>query len=309
MRQTPQNSTELNDWTLDKTPDVEPLAESDYDIVGSAVLFNTSHDEVRRFIMQFRMISSTLKLKTHLYLIDNSPQPILSAPPEAPDISHFFARRNLGYGRAHNLALRASRGRTKYNLIMNTDVTYAPAAVGALKHALDTDPRAGLAAPKIRYPDGTLQYVCRLLPKPHNVFLRRFFPQSRLTKRADHNYELRWWDHDAIANIPFFQASFLLIRSTILDVVDGFDERFFLYAEDIDLCRRIHQVAKTLYVPDATILHEFRRYSTRSLRGTFYSIRSHCQYFSKWGWFIDGARKEINARTINDLRATESGHK
>ena len=164
------------------------------------------------------------------------------------------------------------------------------------------NPNAGLAAPKIRYPDGTLQYVCRLLPSPHNVFLRRFFPNSKLAKRADDSYELRWWDHNTIANIPFFQASFLLIRSTLLDVIEGFDERFFLYAEDIDICRRIHQLADTLYVPDATIVHEFRRYSSRSLRGTLYSIRSHCQYFSKWGWFIDGARDEINFRTVRDLR-------
>lgn len=280
------------------------LTDHDYDIVGSAVLFKTSEEEVHRNIHQFRTMSSTLKLKTHLILIDNSPRPVLTTSPTGNDISYYVARRNLGYGRAHNLALRASRGRTQYNLIMNTDVIYEPSAIETLKQTLDNQRNAGLAAPKIYYPDGALQYVCRLLPTPKNVFLRRFLPNSSLTKRADYTYELRSWHHNTIANIPFFQGSFLLVRSTILDVISGFDERFFLYAEDIDICRRIHQISKTLYVPSATIIHEFRRYSKRSLRGTLYSIRSHCQYFNKWGWFIDKARKEINSQTLDELQNT-----
>lgn len=246
-------------------------------------------------------MTSELALNTHLCIIDNSPRPSLAMPPEDQNISYFFARRNLGYGRAHNLAMRASQGRSKYSLIMNTDITYTADAVQKLKFILDNEPSAGLAAPKIHYPDGTLQYVCRLLPSPHNVFFRRFLPDSRFTKRADENYELRWWNHDAVANIPFFQASFLLVRTSLWNLVDGFDERFFLYAEDIDMCRRIHKLAKTLYVPDAHITHEFRRYSSHSLRGTIYSIRSHCQYFSKWGWIFDRERQIINSRTIRNL--------
>lgn len=304
MSKLTRDSTPNSEFRSHIGPDIPPLPDSDYAIVCSAVLFQTPRDEILRNIAQFRKMSSELNLKTHLILIDNSPCPALTTSPEGSDISYFFARQNLGYGRAHNLAIRASQGRTHYNLIMNTDVVYDPQAVGTLKQTLDMHRNAGLAAPKIYYPDGSLQYVCRLLPKPKNVFLRRFFPNLKITKRADYIYELRWWHHNAIADIPFFQGSFLLVRSDILDIVSGFDERFFLYAEDIDMCRRIHQISKTLFIPEARIIHEFRRYSNRSLRGTLYSIRSHCQYFNKWGWFFDKARTEINSRTIEDLQSS-----
>ena len=277
------------------------LPEAEYDIVGSAVLFNTPRQEADRTIEQFLRMSDQNNLKTHLCIIDNSPSPVYPTPPQNNRISYLFSNRNLGYGRAHNIAIRASKSRTKYSLVMNTDVTYEPDAVSRLKSTLDTDLTAGLAAPRTLYPDGTLQYVCRLLPTPRNVFLRRFFPNSVLTKKADENYELRWWNHATTANIPFFQASFLLLRTSLCAQIGGFDERFFLYAEDIDLCRRIHERAKTLYVPDAYVTHEYRRYNRHSLRGTLYAIRSHFQYFNKWGWLIDRSRSRINSITIKQL--------
>lgn len=249
-------------------------------------------------------MSSENNLKSHLCIIDNSSRPQDHGRYRDPRISYYFANRNLGYGRAHNLALRASHEHARYNLIMNTDITYSPAVVSNLISVLESTPSAGLAAPRICYPNGSLQYVCRLLPTPANVFLRRFLPGSRWTERADNDYELRWWDHNSVANIPFFQGSFLLLRTALASKIGGFDERFFLYAEDIDLCRRIHNIAQTLYVPHASITHEYRRFSKHSLRGTWYGILSHCQYFHKWGWLFDPDRHRINAQVIVSLRGS-----
>jgi len=278
------------------------LPQTDYDIVGSIVLYNTPLEEVARAIRQFFDIPDTDSSKRHLCVIDNSPRP-LSTPLCADErISYHFANRNLGYGRAHNLAIRASEKRTQYNLIMNTDVHYAPDVISVLHTYLASHPHAGLAAPKILYPDGRLQPVCRLLPTPWNIFLRRFFPASRLTETLDTQYELHWWPHDDIANIPFLSGSFLLMRSALLASLGGFDERFFLYAEDVDLCRRIHELSQTAYIPDARVTHDFRRQNRRSIRCTWHGLISHAQYFNKWGWFFDTRRREINFRTIERLK-------
>jgi GT2 family glycosyltransferase len=277
------------------------LPDSDYDVVGSIVLFRTSLPEVDRAIRQFLAVP----LKVHLCIIDNSPAPLPSQRHRDPRVSYYFANRNLGYGRAHNIALRAARDRARYSLVMNTDITYSPEVVCRLASFLDANPGAGLAGPKVRYPDGSLQYVCRLLPTPANMFLRRFLPGSAWTERADARYELRWWDHQSFANIPYFQGSFMMLRTQLCNALGGFDERFFLYGEDIDLTRRMHQVAGTVYVPDAHITHEYRRYSNRSLRGTWYGIQNNCRYFNKWGWFFDKERKEINRKVIRTLRSSE----
>jgi len=273
------------------------LPESEYDVVGSIVLFKTDPQEVDQAIRQFLAVP----LKTHLCIIDNSPTPLSSPANADPRVSYFFANGNLGYGRAHNIALRASQGRSRYNLVMNTDITYPPDAVTRLVDFMEANAQAGLAGPKVLYPDGSLQHVCRLLPTPANLFLRRFLPGSTWTHRADAVYELRRWDHESIANIPYFQGSFMMLRTALCNQVGGFDERFFLYGEDIDLTRRIHAIAETLYVPDVRITHQYRRYSNRSLLGTWYGIQNNCRYFNKWGWFFDRDRKRINRKVLATL--------
>jgi GT2 family glycosyltransferase len=277
------------------------LPDTRYDVVGSIVAYKTDPDELDNAIGQFLAVP----LNLHLCVIDNSPSPLpLRGHAADPRISYYFANSNLGYGRAHNIAVRAAHGRSRYNLVMNTDITYSPDVVSRLVRYMDANPQVGLAGPKVLYPDGSLQYVCRLLPTPANMFLRRFLPRSPLTERADALYELRWWDHETFANIPYFQGSFMLLRTGLCNEIGGFDERFFLYGEDIDLTRRIHQVAETVYVPDVRITHEYRRYSNRSLRGTLYGIQNNCRYFNKWGWFFDKDRKRINRKTVAALRTT-----
>jgi GT2 family glycosyltransferase len=274
------------------------LPENEYDVVGSIVTYKTDLQEVDQAIQQFLAVP----LRSHLCIIDNSPAPLPLPKSADRRISYYFANGNLGYGRAHNIALRASQGRARYNLVMNTDITYSPDVVTRLVAFMDANPQAGLTSPKVLYPDGSLQHVCRLLPTPANMFLRRFLPHSAWTQRADALYELRWWDHGCVANIPYFQGSFMLLRTPVCNRVGGFDERFFLYGEDIDLTRRIHEIAETLYVPQVRITHQYRRFSNRSLLGTWYGIQNNCRYFNKWGWFFDRQRQKINNRVVASLR-------
>jgi GT2 family glycosyltransferase len=272
------------------------LPSSDYAVVGSIVLYNTPSAELSRAIEQFLAVP----LKKHLCVIDNSPRSTALAV-ERPDVSYHFMDCNLGYGRAHNLALRAAAGRAQYSLVMNTDVVYSPDAVLALYSFMEQHPRAGLGAPRMLYPDGSLQYVCRMLPTPKNFFLRRFMPESRWARRADASYELRFWDHQSPANLPYFQGSFLMLRTELCNRLGGFDERFFMYGEDIDLSRRIYEVAEARYVPQAQVIHEYRRYSKRSWRGTWIGIQNNARYFNKWGWFFDSRRKAINNKVRREL--------
>ncbi len=93
----------------------------------------------------------------------------------------------------------------------------------------------------------------------------------------------------------------MMLRTALANQLGGFDERFFMYGEDIDLTRRMHAVAETLYVPHVQITHEYRRYSKASLLGTWYGIQNNCRYFNKWGWFFDPDRRRINRSVIARL--------
>lgn len=280
------------------------LPRSDYDVVGSIVLFDTPFAEIEKSVQQFLAVP----LKTHLVIVDNSARPCALPPLDVTRVTYHFAAENLGYGRGHNIALNAARGHSRYSLVMNTDIDYSPDVVLRLKQVLDERTNAGLAAPKILNPDGSLQYVCRLLPTPLNFFLRRFLPKSKWGRDADYEYELRWWDHSCMANLPYFQGSFILLRTNLCAELGGFDERFFLYGEDIDLTRRLHQVSETLYVPDARIIHKYRRLSNRGLAGTWIGIQNNARYLNKWGWFFDESRRLVNRQAVDRLRQACPGN-
>ena len=100
-------------------------------------------------------------------------------------------------------------------------------------------------------------------------------------------------------NVPALSGCFLLCRTGALQEAGLFDERFFLYCEDIDLTRRMHRVGNTLFYPGITISHDFRRSSYRNLRLMWTHIRSACLYFDKYGWISDEERDKVNEECIN----------
>ena len=105
-------------------------------------------------------------------------------------------------------------------------------------------------------------------------------------------------------NVPYLSGCFMLLRTSTLEDVGLFDERFFLYPEDIDLTRRIHKKYKTLFYPYVSVIHEYGRGSYKSMKLLYFHIVNMCRYFNKWGWFFDKERKEINARCIAENIST-----
>ena len=91
----------------------------------------------------------------------------------------------------------------------------------------------------------------------------------------------------------------MLLRVSALKEVCIFDERFFLYTDDIDLSRRLHEKYKTLYYPRQTIIHYYARGSYNNKKLLRVHIVSMCRYFNKWGWFIDKDRRRVNDETLH----------
>lgn len=88
----------------------------------------------------------------------------------------------------------------------------------------------------------------------------------------------------------------MFIRMSALQEAGLFDERFFMYPEDIDLTRRIHRRYKTLYFPMCEIIHYHRAESYKNLRMTKIHIINMIRYFNKWGWWFDAERRKFNRR-------------
>jgi len=268
----------------------------------SIVLFKNDMDLVQKAIYSFTYAT----LINKIYLIDNSPTDILSCLASLDSrIEYIFNNANLGFGKAHNIALKRSiEENISYHLVLNPDVYFEGGVLEELYHFMESNPDVGLVMPKVLYPDGTLQYLCKLLPTPLDLFGRRFLnfgPFKKIVEKRNEIYELRFTGYDKIMEVPYLSGCFMFIRTEVLKKVGLFDERFFMYLEDTDLSRRIHRIAKTVYYPYVHIYHEYGKGSYKSLKLLYYHIKSAIKYFNKYGWFFDKEREEINKKILKKL--------
>jgi len=129
---------------------------------------------------------------------------------------------------------------------------------------------------------------------------------GRLGRESSSNarYELRHLDHSRPINAPYLSGCFMLLRTEALTKAGLFDERFFMYPEDIDLTRRIHRDYLTLYYPSETIVHAHRQASYHSLKMLWIHVTNMCRYFNKWGWLCDREREQYNSLVMNRDKTT-----
>lgn len=202
---------------------------------------------------------------------------------------------NVGYGSGHNIAMRRAMedNLAPYHLVMNTDIDFDPAIFPRLSGMMDAHPKIGCIQPKILSPTGELQRNGRQLPTPIDLVARVLFPASWF-KEGRSRYLLEHLDPDKTWNIPYHSGSFMFFRLDTLREIGLFDERFFLYPEDIDITRRIHRKYLTLYWPEVSIVHSHRAASKKVPRLFWIHSVNIIRYFNKWGWWNDPERRRFN---------------
>ena len=178
-------------------------------------------------------------------------------------------------------------------MVVNPDIRFGPDVVERLARFMDLHPEVGHAMPRIEFPDGTEQRLCKQLPTPFDLLIRRFVG-AKLFRQQRERYELRDVNMSAARQIPNLSGCFMFLRSSILQKIGDFDQRYFMYMEDVDMCRRIGRVAHTVFVPQVSVVHGYAKGSYRDPRLLRYHLRSSFQYFRKWGWVFDQERTRRN---------------
>lgn len=259
---------------------------TDWQLTGSIVVYD------HQYIVLEAAARSFLSTQLHafLFVIDHSPEDQLRsiAALHSERIRYIHDKNNPGYGAGHNLAIQeATALGAPYHVVLNPDVYFDAATLELLHTYLEVHPVVAHAMPKILYPDGRLQYLCRATPTVAGLFLRRFLPQAthdwfrpwlNKTEYRDANYD------SPMYNIPFLSGCFMFLRMEALRQTGVFDERFFLYLEDADLTRRLLEHYENVYYPEAVAYHHYEKGSYKSLKLTLHHIRSVFTYFRKWGW-------------------------
>ncbi len=273
-----------------------------YDITASLVLYQNNPEDVLEAVKSFL----DTKLRVMIYVVDNSPTPYLGTILEVlgdPRVKYIFNDgKNLGFGKAHNIAIEKVLDKSKYHLVLNPDVWFFRGTLEKLYKFMEENPHVGQVMPKVLYPNETIQKLCKRLPSPIDLFGRRFLP-GPLKKFLDNRlkkYECEDIGYDSIADIPALSGCFMFVRTEVFKEVGMFDDEYFMYMEDYDLCRRIGLKYETIYYPEVTIYHKYGKHSYKNKKLMLIHIKSALRYFKKWGWFIDPYRdlKNITAGRV-----------
>ena len=263
----------------------------------SIVLYNPRWEEELLPLLQELVKCERLR---KIYLIDNSPVKCEKVPFKSEKVRYMHMDSNLGYGRAHNIALRESAyWLTEYHLVMNSDIQVHAADIDAMHDWMTQNPLVGLLMPKLVKPNGEQQYAAKRLPTPFDVFGRRFLPKWLMARR-NKRYELRDLDLSRPINAPYLEGSFMFLRTTAAVEAGLFDERYFMYPEDIDLTRTIHRNWLTLYYPEWTVVHVHEQASYKNRHMLWIHVQNMCRYFNKWGWLFDKERRIFNRQVSSN---------
>lgn len=184
--------------------------------------------------------------------------------------------KNLGYGSGHNFAARKAKGH--YLLILNTDITVEENTLQKLVDYLDRHHDVGMIGPKLMYHNGTVQQSCRRNFKFFDLFIKRTMLRKLWPfKKRYEKYIMGDFKHDSTQAVDLITGAFMMMPKAVFDKVGGFDERYFLFMEDFDLCRKVHEEGlKVVYYPEAVATHYHKRLS----EGSFFKL-----LFNKISWW------------------------
>ncbi len=190
---------------------------------------------------------------------------------------------NTGFARGNNLAAQKARGR--YLLFLNPDTWVNEDIATAMVNFLDAHAQAGACAPRILTPDGSLQRgAISTLPTLETLFyevsgLSRLFPRSRRFGR----HKMTWWDHNDQREVEQPAGACIAMRREVFAQIGGFDESYFMYYEDVELCRAILAAGwKIYFLPQARVYHRGGQSTSQAVQKNFAEFyRSQYRYFRR----------------------------
>lgn len=187
--------------------------------------------------------------------------------------------KNLGFGKANNIALSKSKGR--YFVICNPDIILIEKSFDKIIPFIEENNSVGAVIPKLIDKNYNLQSVYRRELTPFDIFIRYFHPFNLFKKQRDH-HEMKDMDYTKPFQVPFGQGSFLVVKTTLMRKLNGFDERYFMYVEDADLCKRINLISNLYYLPTTKVIHLWEKGSHKNIKLMKWHIQAMYKYFKKW---------------------------
>jgi GT2 family glycosyltransferase len=213
---------------------------------------------------------------------DGSPEYLKKFCSQKEDFRLIENNRNIGFGAASNKGAKQAKG--DFLLFLNPDCRILESGMNNVLHLYREKKDAGALGVKILNSDGSLQFSCRAFPTLARQFYESFFCYRIFrSSRMFGSYFMTWWDHSTIRAVDWLSGSFILIKKKVFEDLNGFDEDYFMYSEDTDLCLRlVREGYKNYYYPGYIVEHADAGIASRDKAQRIAEIwKSHRLYFRK----------------------------
>ncbi len=283
------------------------------DISVLIVSFNT-RDRLRDCLLALRNQVGGIQFES--VVVDNASRDgsVDMVQAEFPEIKLIQSSVNLGFGNGNNLALKHAKSR--YLVLLNSDALLEPHALSMALAHMESAANVGMGGGRLVDPDGGWQPSARRFPSLLDEFLTisglaAKFPKSRFFGRFDRT----WANPNEAAQVDWVPGAFAIIRKDLIEKIGFFDPRFFLYYEEVDLCRRIKAAGYAVhYWPDLKISHiggessktlNEMSFTSKGSQLTLWRIRSQLLFYRKWhgslmAWLVK--KQEQSWHSLRALR-------
>jgi len=251
----------------------------------SISIVNTDHRDMLRDLLQ-SIYDTAADMSLEVIVVDNastdgSREMVGKEFPQARLVR--LSPRN-GYGYCHNRGYEATTG-GEYFLPLNEDMKVMPGTLQAMVERMESDDTIGVLGCKLTYASGETQVSCQRFPTVWTQFIELLFPYFAFPRLKLN----RWYgglDHDSEQDVDVILGACLLMRRSLIERIGLFDEQFYLFSDEIDLCKRVkNEGLRVCYTPAGHMMHysgvSTRELAAMSVRSSLYYHRSRCRYTRK----------------------------
>ncbi len=231
-------------------------------MILSIVIVNYKYKgSIKEMLKYFK--KNPLSTSFEIHVVDNNSKDGIKSmlKKDFPDVLFHPLQKNIGFGKANNIALEKVKG--EFVLLLNPDIITTSASIETLLSFMQKNKHVGIAAPRLVNPDSSIQHTCYRFPTFFTpIYRRTFLGKTKKGKKDRMRYLMLDKSHSLTEPVDWVQGSAMIIRKSHLNKVGMFDKRFFMYMEDVDLCRRFwEQNFPVYYVAESEMVHYHKRAS------------------------------------------------
>jgi len=257
----------------------------------SIIIVNYNTGPVTRACIE-SILKQKLPFKFEIIVVDNdsSDESVVYLRSDFPEITVIANERNMGLAAGNNTGIARAQG--AYYLILNPDVIVLPGALENLVAYMEEHEQVGMAGGQLLSPNGTIQASCYRFYTPLTIVYRRTpLGKTMRGKSEVARFLMKDFDHKTVRDVDWLMGACLMLRANAVNDVGGMDERYFMYFEDIDWCRRFWEAGwRITYLPSAQLSHYHQRSSGGGILGILTNriAREHVVSAIKYFWKYRG---------------------